>query len=302
MSGSMLTLLAMPKPFHGHVGVIQCNAIRSWTKLVPRPEIFLFGEEEGTAQIAEELRIGQLRDIQRNEFGTPLLNDLLRRAKEVTSTPLLGYINSDIILLQEFQEAVATIHTRMPRFLGVTHRWEIDLRSELDFEQQPRLVLSMLPRGASGHHTAIDAFVFNRDMYNDVPPLVIGRAWFDQWLIKDARHRKIPVVDLTRVARAIHQQHEYGHISGGQNVAYGGEEAGRNLDIYGGVPHAFTLLDATHELLHNQTIRKLHFRRKKFKLREWLWRNFIQRTAGIRHRLGLRRSEKAKSNPTNSSP
>ena len=295
MSSPMLTLLAMPKPFRGHIGVIQRNAIRSWTKLVPRPEIFLFGGEEGTAEIADELQIGNLRDIERNEFGTPLLNDLLRRAKEVTSTPLLGYVNSDIILLQEFQDAVAAIYARIPKFLGVAHRWEIDLRTELDFAREPRLRVDMLPGGATGHHTAIDAFLFTKEMYGDVPPLVIGRAWFDQWLIRDARRRKIPVVDLSKVARAIHQRHDYGHISGGQKVAYGGEEARRNLAIYGGVPHAFTLLDATHELLPNQAIRKLYFRRKTFKLKEWLWRIFVQRTAGIRHRLGLRRSAKSNS-------
>jgi hypothetical protein len=282
----------MPKSFRGHIGIIQRNAIRSWTRLAPRPEIFLFGEEDGTAQIAEELQIGHLREIQRNEFGTPLLNDLLRRAKETTSTPLLGYINSDIILVQEFQDAIAAIHARMPRFLGVAHRWEINLRSEIDFDKEPRLRVGMLPAGASGHHTAIDAFVFTRDMFSTVPQLAIGRAWFDQWLIKDARRHKIPVVDLTKVARAIHQQHDYGHIPGGQQSAYGGEEARRNLELYGGVPHAFTLLDATHELRADQSVSKLYFRRTKFAVREWLWKTFVQRTAGIRHSLGLRRSHK----------
>src|SRR6202790_4166855 len=136
MSGPLLTLLAMPKPFDGHIGIIQRNAITSWTKLSPRPEIFLFGEERGTAQIAAELKIGHLRDIQRNEFGTPLLNDLILRAKEVAHTPLLCYVNSDIMLLQDFQHAVTAIHEQIPRFLGVTHRWEIDLRNELDFKSE----------------------------------------------------------------------------------------------------------------------------------------------------------------------
>jgi hypothetical protein len=51
MSGPLLTLLAMPKPFEGHIGIIQRNAITSWTNLNPRPEIFLFGEEKGTARL-----------------------------------------------------------------------------------------------------------------------------------------------------------------------------------------------------------------------------------------------------------
>jgi len=83
-------------------------------KLNPRPEIFLFGEERGTAEIAAEiaaeLQLGHLRDIQRNEFGTPLLNDLLQRAKVVGKTAMLGYVNCDIIPLQEFQDSVVVIH------------------------------------------------------------------------------------------------------------------------------------------------------------------------------------------------
>jgi hypothetical protein len=64
MSGPLLTLLAMPKPFEGHIGIIH-----------------------------------------RNEFGTPLLNDLMQHAKEVSKSPMLGYVNCDIILLQEFQDS-----------------------------------------------------------------------------------------------------------------------------------------------------------------------------------------------------
>jgi len=292
MSRPLLTLLAMPKPFHGHIGIIQSNAITSWTKLNPRPEIFLFGEEHGTSEIAAELQIGHLRDIHRNEFGTPLLSDLIQRAKGVAKTPLLGYVNCDIILLQEFQDAIAAIHEQIAQFLAVTHRWEIDLQKSLDFNTDRPLGLGVLPPGVAGHHTAIDAFVFTRGVYSDVPPLAIGRAWFDQWLIKDALLHRIPVIDITKAARAIHQNHDYAHIAGGQRGAYGGEEARRNLDIYGGVPHAFTLLNATHELRPDRSIRAIHYRQEKYRVQQWLWRNFVQRTAPLRRRLGMQRSKK----------
>jgi hypothetical protein len=285
-----LAILAMPKPFQGHIGIIQRNAITSWTRLSPRPEIFLFGEEPGTADIAHNLCISQLGDIARNEFGTPLLNDLLTRAKIATSSQILCYVNADIILLQQFWDAIAAIHKIFPRFLAVTHRWEIDLRTNLDFSQCTQLDLSVLPAGAQGHHTAIDAFAFTRDMYEDVPALAIGRAWFDQWLIKDAYLRGIPVVDATKVARAIHQRHDYAHIDGGQKAAYGGEEARRNLHIYGGIPHAYTLLNATHQLLPDGTARRIHYKREKFQLQQWLWRTFVLRTSRLRKRLGLSRS------------
>jgi hypothetical protein len=296
MSGPLLTLLAMPKPFDGHIGTIQRNAITSWTKLNPRPEIFLFGEERGTAEIAAELQIGHLRDIQRNEFGTPLLNDLFQRAKEMASTAMLGYVNSDIILLQEFQDAIAAIHGQISQFLAVTHRWEIDLRENVDFMDRS-LHVGLLPPGRPGHHTAIDAFVFTREVYSEVPSLAIGRAWFDQWLIKDALMHGVPVVDITQVARAIHQNHDYAHIAGGQRGAYGGEEARRNLEIYGGEQHAYTLLNATHELRVDRSIRPIRLRAEKYRVQQWLWRTFVQRTAPLRRRLGIQRSKKTIQSP-----
>lgn len=287
-----LTILAVPKPFRGHIGVIQRNAITSWTQLRPRPEIYLFGEEEGVAEIAAELQIQHLRDIARSEFGTALLDDLLRRAREFAGTPLFCYVNSDIILLQEFLDGVAKIQEQLPKFLAVAHRLNIGVTETIDFaaDGERKLRSEVLPRGLPGNHTAIDVFVFSPDVYTQVPPLAIGRAWFDQWMIRAAREQGVPVVDVTPVARAIHQLHEYGHIEGGQKAAYWGEEAVRNLDIYGGAPHAFTLLDVTYELKQDGKLHKVRYRREKHVAREWLWRTFVLRTANVRERLGLRRA------------
>jgi hypothetical protein len=287
-----ITFLAMPKPFHGHIGIIQRNAITSWTKLVPRPDIYLFGEEEGVEDLAVQLGIGHLHNIARSEFGTPMLDDLLRQAGELAKTPLLCYANSDIILLQEFLDAVQRIHRRFPKFLAVTHRLNINITEPLDFatDGETRLRGEIMPLGKPGNDTAIDVFVFPPEVYREVPPLAIGRAWFDQWLIKDALRQGIPVVDVTLVARAIHQNHDYAHIDGGQRGAYWGEEARRSLTIYGGVPHAFTLLDVTHELLPDGSFRRVRFRRRHAKLREWIWRRLIVPTSSFRHRLGLRRA------------
>jgi hypothetical protein len=286
-----LTLLAMPKPFQGHIGVIQRNAITSWTRLQPRPDIFLFGEEDGIAEIAAELNLRHLHDIARNEFGTPLLNDLLVRARQVARTNLLCYANSDIILLQEFLDAVDLVQSTFPRFLAVAHRLNIDLNDPLDFAAngERKLRCEILPHGSPGDHTAIDVFVFPRDVYSEVPPLAIGRAWFDQWLIKEAHRLHMPVVDITHKARAIHQNHAYAHIAGGQKGAYWGEEALRSLAIYGGKPHAFTLLDATHEITPAGEIQPVRFRRARHQVRQWLWRNFVLGTGSVRDKLGIRR-------------
>src|SRR5262249_52353879 len=122
----MLTLFAIPKHFRGHFATIQRNAILSWTCLRPRPEIFLFGNEQGTAEIAGELGLRHIPDVARNEYGTPLVDDLFRRAEEQAGTPVLGYVNSDIILTSDFCTAIERIRAKYGHFLMVGRRWDLD--------------------------------------------------------------------------------------------------------------------------------------------------------------------------------
>src|SRR5271167_3713481 len=117
MSGTTpITILAMPKPFHGHIGTIQRNAITSWTKLQPRPEIVLFGHEEGAAECARELGLVHIAEVARNRHGTPLLGDIFAKAERHASHDLLAYVNADIILPAEFTAGVEKVRQTFPRF------------------------------------------------------------------------------------------------------------------------------------------------------------------------------------------
>jgi len=66
----MLTLFTTAKPFEGHSGVIQRNALQSWKRLHPDVEVILFGEDAGSAEIANELGLGHEAFVERNKFGT----------------------------------------------------------------------------------------------------------------------------------------------------------------------------------------------------------------------------------------
>ena len=102
----MITFFSAPKPFAGHIGVIQRNAIRSWTLLHPDVEVILFGNEKGTAEVAQELGVRHEADVARNEFGTPLLHHIFRRAQETARHEWVCYSNADIIQTQQFRSAL----------------------------------------------------------------------------------------------------------------------------------------------------------------------------------------------------
>jgi hypothetical protein len=52
----MITFFFTPKPFHGHIGIIQRNAIRSWKLAHPDEECIMFSNEESAVGVALDLR------------------------------------------------------------------------------------------------------------------------------------------------------------------------------------------------------------------------------------------------------
>jgi hypothetical protein len=287
----MLTIFSIPKAFRGHIGVIQRNAIESWTHLQPRPEIILLGNDEGTAELARHLGLRHLPNIACSDHGTPLLSDLFRQAEARATSDWLCYINADVMLLSDFAAAFAAARRQVPKFLMISRRINLDIPEPLAFE--PGWESSMKARrdstGLGGDYTAIDVFVFPKGTYAHVPDFAIGRLWFDHWLIKAAREQNLPVVDASLLSPVLHQNHDYGHVAGGKEQVWRGQETARNFQLYGGVEHAYTLLDVTHELTPDGAVRRVRFRKPLFKIKQFAWEIFVRRTAALRKVLGLRR-------------
>ncbi len=289
-SATSITILATPKPFKGHIGVIQRNAITSWTKLRPRPEIILFGNEEGAAECASELGLVHVALVERNAHGTPLLADIFARAERHASNDIFAYVNADIILPAEFTAGVEKVRQTFPKFLAVGRRTNLEVREALDFGEgwEEKLKERMRREGQLESHTGIDFFAFPRGTYVDVPALAIGRVWFDQWCIKYARKKGLPVVDMTKFAAIAHQLHDYNHVAGGREQGvYGGAEADENLKYYGERPHAYTILSATHVMTEDGRIQREFWRKEVADVKNFLWEIFVHRTAGMRRKLGL---------------
>lgn len=287
----MLTIFSIPKAFKGHTGVIQRNAIESWTKLEPRPEIILLGNDEGTMEVARGHGLRHLPNVARSDHGTPLLSDLFRQAEAAATAPYLCYVNADIILLSDFMRAAETAQKEFPKSLLVSKRINFDVTETLEFGAGWEEIIKRRASatGRDEHYSGIDVFVFPKGMYREIPDFAIGRLWFDHWLIKAVRQQDLPVVDASLVAPVLHQNHDYGHVAGGEEQVWRGQEAARNFQLYGGVEHAFTLLDVTHEVTPDGAIRRVRFRKTIFKIRQFSWEIFVRRTATARKVLGLRR-------------
>ena len=247
----MLTIFTVPKPFEGHIGIIQRNAIHSWRCLRPACQILLCGDEAGTAEVAATLGADRIPTVDRNDFGTPLLSSVFAAVEGRATHDLLCYVNADILLLSDFAEAAGRVAAAKRPFLMVGQRWDLDVTEPLAFGQKDwerELRARVEQTGALHPPSGSDYFVYPRDALGALPPFAVGRPGWDNWMIYHARSRKMPVVDATEETLVIHQNHAYGHVKQGTGNAWEGPEGDRNLDLVGGQERIFTLTDATHRL------------------------------------------------------
>lgn len=249
----MLTLFATPKPFRGHIKTIQRNAIVSWTRLRPQPEIILLGQDEGTAEIAEELSLTHIPAVDCNEHGTPLLNSVFETAQAVGKGPWFCYVNSDIILFNDFMSALNQVS--LEKFMLTGQRCNTDILEPINFDDARWEEQVRSHAAASGRlegPQAMDYFVFPRHLYQDLPQFAIGRPGYDNWLLYKALNLGVPVIDGTGAITAIHQNHDYNHHPEGKTGVYTGSEAKVNVKLMGGRDYAFFMLDLASYLLTPQ--------------------------------------------------
>ncbi|MGA7935166.1 MAG: hypothetical protein WCA35_16580, partial [Kovacikia sp.] len=245
-----------PKAFRGHIDAIQRNAITSWTLLEPKPEIILLGDDEGTAEIARELHLKHIPEVERNEYGTPLLSSLFELAQRMGTGPLFAYINSDIILMSDFMQAVQRVPFR--RFMLTGQRWNLDLGEPIGFKPgwESQLRDRVCQSGNLEGPQAMDYFVFTRDTYREIPRFAIGRTAWDNWLLCEAFRLNAPVIDATQSIAIVHQNHDYSHHPEGTRGIWEGPEAQQNIKLLGGRHYAFFMLDLANWLMTDQALKR----------------------------------------------
>jgi hypothetical protein len=262
----MLTIFTCPKPFRDHIGIIQRNAIQSWKLLDPAIEIILFGDEEGTAHSAKEFGLRHIADIEINRFGTPLLNDVFRKAHNEARNDILCYVNSDIILLRDFFDAVLRARSLKENFLLVGQRWDVSIDFPWNFtasDWEEKIRQCIKGRGKLHPGMGSDFFVFSHDLFLNIPPFAVGRAGWDNWMIYHGISMGIPVIDVTPVATVIHQNHDYCHVKLRTNNNYENPESMDNRKIMGTIGDPFILDDVSHILTSKGLKRNLIKRMKR---------------------------------------
>ena len=249
-SNIVLTLFSIPKAFIGHNEVIQRNAIRSWTLLQPDCEIILMGDDEGTGHAAAEFGVRHIPCLRRNEFGTPLLDHAFELADVESKYDVIGFVNADIILMDDVLEAVGRVKENSDLFLMTARRWNLEVAEPLEFSQdwKSSLLSKVSSAGKLGKSTQIDFWIYPKGLLGGMPPFAIGRVAYETWCLYTARVKSALLVDATPMVTSVHQNHDYSHVPQGEVGVGRGIEAQRNREMAGGKPYFFTIRDRTHVL------------------------------------------------------
>jgi hypothetical protein len=231
--------------------MIQRNALQSWKLLHPAVEVILFGDEEGAAEACAELGLRHEPHVERHETGFKYLNYMFERAQQIARYDCLCYSNCDIMFFSDFYEAVRLMSDRRQKFLMIGQRWDADITEPVDFKN-PEWALSLRQfartKGLKQAPDFVDYFVFSRGLYDDVSPLVVGRSFWDWWLVWKALSMNASVIDCTAFVFAIHQNHNYGYHPQGKQGTHGDALAARNIEVGGGKEHLRFTIDSTHRL------------------------------------------------------
>ncbi|MDO9087419.1 MAG: hypothetical protein Q7U53_14515 [Anaerolineaceae bacterium] len=244
-----LTIFTAPKPFSDpHISTIQYNAIRSWKELEPEVSIVLIGNEAGVESVAKELGVHFFSDVKRNLHGTPLISSIFEIGRSLNSSPLLAYVNADIILFSDFLNVSKQTLNQINKFLLVGQRWDMDILNKIhlspewdkNLKQDCKEAGRLHPRGGS------DYFIYPRTCFTWLPDFAVGRAGWDNWMFYQARKNKWACVDASKSIQIIHQNHDYSHLPGGQSH-YRLPETNENVRLAGGRRTIFTLMDVNYE-------------------------------------------------------
>ncbi len=251
---TQLTIFTAPKPFTDpHIDLIQRNAIRSWQAMGPEVEVLLIGEEEGMAQVAKELSVRQLSNVQRNDLGTPLVSSIFHLAREASHSPLLAYGNADMLLFPETVDIANRVLLQHSEFVLLGQRHDLDVTAPLEFSAgwADRLRADVRARGHMHPMGGSDYFIFPRHLFTQIPKFAIGRAGWDNWMIYHAVSQPWPAVDATPKLMIVHQNHDYSHLKNTDSHQRH-PETFSNAELGGGMRNMYMLLDLKYQLVNGK--------------------------------------------------
>lgn len=256
LSHPTVTIFAAPiRPFSNTTEDPHYQALLSWLMLSPTPEIILLGNDPSFHRISDQFpgRVSVDPRIDYNMMGTPMFHSMFARAQQ-TNADISVLVNGDILLLQDFMEALHKTHATHEDWVLFGQHWNLDLDDSLPIsfarktagivEMQSRISdLPLNPTEApkfvrsngmpDPKSTAIDFWAWNNNeeaplLTTPMPPFSLDRGSYEKWVVQHIIEESVTraVVDAAEAIASL-------LISGHPPTASGSSsERGKAVNLY----------------------------------------------------------------------
>ena len=255
----MLTIFTSAQPFRGRTATIQRNALGSWMLLHPAVQIILFGDAEGSQEVAWELGIRYEAHPQLTTSGAVRMDYMFTTAQRHARYSTLCYVPCDTVLLPDFYHALTRVEALYREFLMVGRSRYLNLGAPLHFGDPDWQGLLRQRAEMAGHkifpeRTAYVGFSKGTCL-TDLPPIAIDSPFCSDWLVWKALSQQVTVVDASEMVLAVQQHSDWRNNPYGDAPCDEGEAtqstaeslvlcgSRRHLRSMGNVPYLLTTSD-----------------------------------------------------------
>ena len=220
-----ITFITTLKPYTDLYTPIQVNAINSWLNLDMDKQILVYTEhkEETEKHFADHLDIIKVITPKRiTKSNAVYVSDVFYAPYDYTEKDdILCYINSDMIMLDDFVKSVDTVlhkndYRSNPYYIS-GRRWEWKDSNEYkkfhdfsDKENFLKYVESTVKKsGYMGLVFSADYFIHPRSLFEGKIPedMILGRCVWGSWIARAAKRLQANTFDIFKTCFSIHPFH-----------------------------------------------------------------------------------------------
>jgi hypothetical protein len=137
-----------------------------------------------------------------------MMNCIWNTALRMTSTSFITFVNSDIVLLDDFADTFAEILEKFKGlFVTVGERMDNPFENLIDFNDPKEI--KQLTSGDFHGEWGLDYWIFPTNLFHqsgiDFLPFLLGVYRWDNWLLSEfVLHEDVTVIDATSSISAVH--------------------------------------------------------------------------------------------------
>ena len=213
----LISLVTAFKKFQGNYDRIQKSAMYSWKAndlhvIAPNNEVDTKGSCADFPNITIVEGVKRGREL---GFATqaPILKDLIEKALPVIDTPMVAFLNADIIVLEDFSKKAETIFNKYGYDVFITGtRNDAQFNYYVNNEETYKKVQSEPKTLFSGSDIFITSKFIWRLLVSGMPEFIMGRYCLNDWLYMQAHINKLKKYNCTNFLPTLHPVHGDEHI------------------------------------------------------------------------------------------